>query len=335
LTPLLLPAYAGPSIRGALFGALTRHFCPALEREITVEHKALCPVCWLLATENPTGSRGRDVPRPYAIEPPLHARVGEGQAAWFEPGERFSFGLTLFAQAMNLFPYVVVAMPIIGEQGIGVPLRENGTCPGHKRRGRFDLCRIEAINPVTGEVTPVIKEGERTVHVPDLPASDDDVHALCQTILSAMDRMGLVRLRFLTPTRIVDHERLVKTPWMGPLVRRLLERLDALRGEYAQGAPVAERERLIAIANRVHLVEDDTRWVEVKSRSSRLGRHTWVSGYVGDAVYRADRHAWEALLPHLLWGQATHVGKNATKGNGWYRLHVESVGDEKCPSFGT
>jgi len=38
LTPLLLPAYAGPSIRGALFGALTRHFCPALEREITVEH---------------------------------------------------------------------------------------------------------------------------------------------------------------------------------------------------------------------------------------------------------------------------------------------------------
>ena len=29
LTPLVLPARAGPSIRGALWGALQRHFCPA------------------------------------------------------------------------------------------------------------------------------------------------------------------------------------------------------------------------------------------------------------------------------------------------------------------
>jgi len=26
------------------------------------------------------------------------------------------------------------------------------------------------------------------------------------------------------------------------------------------------------------------------------------------------------LLPWLAWGQAPHVGKDATKGNGWYLL---------------
>jgi len=325
LTPLVLPAYAGPGIRAALFDALRHHFCPAPDSEARdAAHKAFCPACWLMATEKPEGDRGRDVPRPYAIEPPMDnermGRWGEDKAShYYQPGERFQFGLTLFAQAMNLFPYLVIAMPLVGQGGLGVPLRENGRREGEKRRGQFKLCRVEAINPLTGEIQPVMGEGQTTVRMPDMPATDRDVAQLAAAMARQLPEIGQVQLGFRTPTRIVEGERLVRQPHLGPLFRRLLERLDALRGEYAGLPPTPDREALTALADAVRLADDRTRWVEVKSESRRLGRPTWVSGYVGQATYEAPRSAWERLLPYLLWGQATHVGKNATKGNGWYK----------------
>jgi hypothetical protein len=140
-----------------------------------------------------------------------------------------------------------------------------------------------------------------------------------------------VRVRFHTPTRIIEAGRLVKRPWLGPLTRRLVERLDALRGAFAGLPPLPGREPICALADQARLVEDHTRWTEVRSQSGRLGRSTWVSGYVGEAVYEASREAWQALLPPLLWGQAVHAGKNATKGNGWYRI-VLSGEEEAWPS---
>jgi hypothetical protein len=323
LTPLALPAYAGPSIRGALFGALQRHFCPVPATETPdAAHKAVCPVCWLMATDKPGYRTGRDVPRPYTVEPPVSPAVFRWKTWRFDPGQHFFFGLTLFARALNLFPYLVVAMPPMGQAGIGIPLAENGR--GERRRGRFVLRGIEAVNPITDEWTEVMGEGQTMVHVPDVPVTARDVDAASQGLLERLGDGRLLGLWFWTPTRIVDRGKLVKQPWMGPLVRRLLERLDALRGEYAGEAPVAERERLIALADEVRLVKDFTEWVDLKSRSRRLGRTTPAGGFMGEAFYQADTETWRSLLPYLLWGQEVHVGKSATKGDGWYRVRVSA-----------
>jgi hypothetical protein len=324
LTPLLLPAHAGPSIRGALFGALQRHFCPVPATETPgVEHKAVCPVCWLMATDKPGARTGRDVPRPYTVEPLISVAADTWQPWRFEPGQRFAFGLTLFAQALNLFPYLVVAMPLMGQAGIGVPLEENDPRSRGARRGQFVLRRIEAINPLTGEMAQVMGEGQTMVQMPDAPVTAADVVAISRAMLEQLDA-GRLRLCFWTPTRLVEQGKLVKRPWLGPLVRRLLERLDALRGEYAAEPPVAEREHLVALADRVRLVQDFTQWVDLKSGSRRLGRTTPAGGFVGVATYEAGRETWQALLPYLLWGQEVHVGKSATKGDGWYEVRMEN-----------
>ncbi len=342
LTPLILPAYAGPSIRGALFGALQRHFCPAPPGEIPdAAHKAACPVCWLMATDKPDNPRGRDVPRPYTVEPPempdgdacaCGPGAGGGQPRRLEPGQRLTFGLTLFAQAMNLFPYLVVATPLMGQMGIGMPLpgqherdsRRSGRQGG--RRGQFVLRRIEAVNPLAGEVAPVLGEGQTMVHMPDVPVTARDVDAVSRAMLHRMEngekREGRVEIWFRTPTRIVEEGRLAHRPWLGPLFRRLLERLDALRGEFADEPPVAGREQLVALADGVRLVRDETWWQDLESGSRRLGRTTPVGGFLGSATYQADPEIWQALLPYLLWGQEIHVGKNATKGDGWYELRI-------------
>jgi hypothetical protein len=278
-----------------------------------------------MATDKPGHHRGRDVPRPYAVEPPLSTDKRIQRPGWFEAGERFTFGLILFAQALNLFPYLVVAMPLMGQGGLGVPLEENASASrrGDRRRGQFALRRVEAVNPLTGEVAPVMGEGQTTVHMPDLPVTARDVAAVSGAMLQRLGAAGQVQLHFRTPTRIVETGRLAHRPWLGPLFRRLLERLDALRGEFAGRPPVSGRERLVALAEKVRLVQDATRWLEVKSSSRRLGRSTPVSGFVGTATYQADRDTWQALLPYLLWGQAVHVGKSATKGNGWYEVRME------------
>jgi hypothetical protein len=336
LTPLMLPAHAGPSIRGALFGALQRHFCPAPAAGASAEHKALCPVCWLMATEKPQHRRGRDVPRPYTVEPPMPTAKENGRPQWFKAGERFTFGLTLFAQALNLFPYLVVAMPLMGQAGLGIPLEENAPSSSQqgRRRGQFVLRRIEAVNPLTGQVSPVMGEGQTTVQMPDAPVTAQDVAAASQAMLEQMDAGGKVQIDFRTPTRIVEAGRLAHRPWLGPVFRRLLERLDALRGEFADEPPVSGREHLLALADEVRLTHDLTRWMEVKSGSRRLGRPTPVSGFAGTAVYQADPDTWQTLLPYLLWGQEMHVGKSATRGNGWYEVQVGEW-RKPCPSSNT
>jgi hypothetical protein len=320
LTTLVLPAHAGPSIRGALWGALQRHFCPLSERDAPdAAHKGICPVCWLMATEKEEGERGRDVPRPYTVEAPLCSVPGANWGPWhFEPGERLAFGLTLFARAVNLFPYLVVAMPLMGQAGMG--LRVDG------RRGRFALRRVEAVNPLTGEAVPLMAEGQTNVRMPEVPVTAASVAAAAGTLQAQVAAGGQVRLVFWTPTRIVEAGRLSHRPRLGPLFRRLLERLDALRGEYAAEPPVSGREELVALADGVKLVQDFTQWIDLESHSRRLGRHTPVGGFVGTAAYQASPATWQALLPYLVWGQEVHVGKNATKGDGWYEVRVDPVG---------
>ena len=76
--------------------------------------------------------------------------------------------------------------------------------------------------------------------------------------------------------------------------------------------------------DRARLVQDFTQWVDLKSGSRRLGRATPAGGFVGVATYEAGRETWQALLPYLLWGQEVHVGKSATKGDGWYEVRIAS-----------
>jgi len=323
-TPLELPLYKGSALRGALFSALKAHYCPAPSAPDPL-HSTLCPVCWLMAREDPHAERGKDVPRPYTIKPPLRPWTR------LEPGEEFAFGITLFAQAIGLFPYLLLAVPEMGRMGIGQRLPENGF-----RRGEFSLQRAETVNLLTGETQTIFQAGSTVVRAPEQPVTPAQVQEAADYLAARLrENGGLLTITFLTPTRIIYSERLVHRPFFSPLFQRLLERLEALMRAYGGGAPpdaragatheaplraMDELPLLLPLADRVRLVEDETRWVEVKSYSRRQDRTTPVSGFVGRATFQAAE--WDGLLPPLVWGQVTHVGKNAVKGDGWYRLDV-------------
>lgn len=304
--PVELNEHKGSAIRGALFHALRgspstdRGFC--VRKELTSCHPcelhAVCPISALVATVRPQGTRGADPPRPFTLEPPLSPRTR------FEVGESFSFGVTLFGEAAQLLPYVVSAARELSTMGIGqVDSRAH-------RRGTLRLQRLAAHHPVTGETEDLTTSGTGLIRPPLLRVTDEDISG-------AVPRRGSqnrVTLEFLTPVRLTEAGQLVRRIAFRPLLHRLIERRLALAGSVVDTRPLWP---LLEEAGAVTAEADHTRWVELDSYSTRRNAHAPLSGLVGPVTFAGDL---APFLPWLIWGQVTHVGKEATKGNGWYRL---------------
>ena len=293
---------AGSNLRGALGAAMTRTYCAGDVRDPS--HAAICPVHWLLAANEKPGQERRG----YALVPPLVE-----SAAGLKSQESFEFGLTLFGSALQFLPYFVLAVLEMGQLGVGVG------------RGRFTLKSIHAEHPISGD-WEVLKEGENLVKPPAEMVTQAAIEQSAEAFASRLGT-GQPRLRidFLTPLRLILGERLVKSPDFGVIFSHILKRLDDLAIQYAGGTvrPAEERQHLWNLANRVHLVESQVNWADVPSGSSRTGQPTWISGLVGTAWYSAPEEVWRELLPWLLWGEITQVGKDTAKGNGVFRIKAD------------
>ena len=304
--PIAMREHKGAAIRGAIFGAVRGQFCVRQELESChpCQLVATCPVSFLLSTVDEAGRRGDDVPRPYTVQPPLEP------VQRYEEGDPLEFGVTLYARALSHLPYLIVAVRGLERQGLGAkaPGRD-----GRWRRGSFRVERIVATDPLDGRTELVMEAGDNLVHMPDFGVTHPAVLARAE----AMGEPERLSLRFLTPTRIVDGGRLVHRPEFRPLAQRLIERVSSLWEHYAGESPPLNFPALMAAAEQVRTVEDGTRWVELESYSSRRDLRTPIGGFVGAATFQGPL---APLLPWLIWGEYTHVGKNAVKGDGWYRI---------------
>jgi CRISPR/Cas system endoribonuclease Cas6 (RAMP superfamily) len=325
-TTIELGAFKGSALRGAWQSHLRTLYCAQRNTGNDPLHQAMCPVCFLLSRETGSG----DDRRPYAFVPPLTRQ------ATFEPGERFTFGISLFGQTVQFLPYLVLAVGQMGQaQGLGKRIhppadgqgagdvRRRGKRP-QPRRGTFRLASIEEVNPLNGEQRTLLEEGGSMVQMPALAVSSQQIAVSSEGLAQQLEANGRrLTLDFLTPTRIVHQERLVHQPHFSPLFARLLDRVSALRSQFAEGTPLSQEDKahLLSLADQVQLIVDETQWWDVKGRSTRLGRPQPLGGFVGRALYQAESlDVWRPLLPWLLWGQSTQVGKNVVKGCGWYRI---------------
>jgi hypothetical protein len=320
-----LNEHQGSAIRGALFHAMRGRFCGNREAGdcVACPLVATCPVATLLSTLRPGSERGRDVPRPYTVQPPLPGDGGHpdeddrGRVLFhYRPGERFSFGLTLYAQALQLFPYVVLTVRTFEQAGLGRRMERR---KGRWRRGTLDVQEIWAENPLTGERQPVLEADGDLVQVPDVPITHRQV---CTSVREQVGKSssGRVVLRFLTPTRLVEGGRLVKPHAFRfkPLLQRLLDRLEALSRDFSQTKLAIDFPGLVAASEGVRVVDNRLWWEELRSYSTRRRADSPTSGLLGTVVLEAQD--WSPFLPYLIWGQFTHVGKDAVKGNGWFRV---------------
>ena len=313
-TPLLFHDFKGSALRGAFVSVLRRTFCPEWRAERTdAQHRALCPICQLLALENDESIAG-DVRRPYALTPPP-----DGQNS-YAPGETFAFGLTLFGSALNYLPYLILALGGMGEVGLG----QKGA---NDQRGTFVVTQLDAINPFTGERLPMLAPGDRMVRPETVPVTHAQVLAASATLaaeLAANDNQLWVE--FLTPMRLTPNHQRATKPDFFPFCKGAVLRLLDLSAQYGGGRPTINGEPLelkrdlYGYADGVSIVHDETQWWDLKGYSTRLEQAQVMGGLIGRVCYQAPD--WRPLLPWLLWGMRAGVGKNSVKGCGIYQVEV-------------
>jgi len=316
VAPIVLNEHKGSALRGAVFHSLRRvgcshqelrscHACPLVKD---------CAVSYLLATVDEEGRRGGDVPRPFVVRPPLEDKN------IFEAGARLKFGINLFAQPANFLPYLLLAVEGLEREGLGAKYEQGR---GQWRRGALRVREIAAVNLLSGERQLLFGPGSRYVDAPEIPVTQAQV--LTQATTSKPEAIRTLHFTFHSPTRLVAGGKPLIRPDFPTLVQRLIERVSSLSTEYGGAEFSLNFEELMAQARAVLLLEDRTSWERVRGYSTRQHQDLSLGGFVGQASFkgRVDK-----LLPLLLWGQITHVGKDATKGNGWYSLQVGPATDE-------
>lgn len=298
LEPITLTEQPGSALRGALYKVLAQNFCSEPFERVTPEHQAGCPVCWLLAAEDAEGQRGQNISRPLTVEPPIGYNL-------YDEGQEFTFGYTLIGKAQNLFPYLARAVQKMGRSGLG---------PG---RRRFKLLQIAEFSPLL--------DVERQLMDKHL-VKDPTLHITPTRVADMVSQLSPERitLDFVTPLRLTSGQALVKKPLPVPFIQRLLERCQNLVDYYAEVEQRPSREEWMAasqhlstVAQNIRIAYDDTKWTEVRSGSKRQDRYVPIGGLIGTVRWEGDLRE---LLPWLVWGSILHIGKNAVKGNGWYRI---------------
>lgn len=285
-------------LRDGLAQIMLRAVCPETRRaeRPSPEHAAVCPACWLLAAQTDPGA----VRRVYSLAGP------QPPPDTLAPNQPFQFTITLFGDGFRFLPYFVLAASAMGDTGVG---------PG---RGKFEIISIHAINPLSSESYTILEEGQKIVKPQSLPVGWNEA----QAVAMSYPNEGDVRVRFLSPMRLIDSDKTVRAPDFGIFFRRLLERIDELSKQHNGGVrrPPEEVSELNGLADQVRLIEQSTQWLELWGPSGRTGRSTPMSGLVGFAVYRSKQ--WDKLLPWLLLGQGVQVGKLTSKGNGVFQVEL-------------
>jgi len=294
----------GASLRGAFFEALWGRFCMNKEATTCADCPLMkgCPVSSLVAPLRDERPRIRDVPRPFAIRPPINHPTS------LLRGDSFTFGLTIFGSRLELFPYVVMALQAMGHMGIGQRVKDHGW-----QRGRFEIGEVQVANVLSGEAKTVVSAESTKITFPDLPTTWADAERSASTM-----RGDRVALRLLTPLRLKANRQFMERPLLQPLVERLLERHDFLAMEY-DGTPFEKEERLqlIALAAQIEIAHSETRWTNLRSYSCRQQKGMSIGGIMGTVIYRGEL---SPLLPLLVWGTVIQAGKATTKGNGVYEI---------------
>ncbi|MCB0112483.1 MAG: CRISPR system precrRNA processing endoribonuclease RAMP protein Cas6 [Caldilineaceae bacterium] len=302
--PIYFNEFKGSALRGALAGTLGNTFCPQWRAEETNPlHQSLCPVCQLLSLERTDETSG-DIRRPYAVRPPLDS------ATRYAVGQSFEFDMLLIGDNLHLLPYLVLAVQGVGEtSGIG----RRGE---NHRRGHFTITSIDAVNPLSGEMQPLLTSQGRMVRQPAIPILHEHVMATVETMLPELEEGGnRLTVHMRTPLRLIQGGERVQDPRFFPLGKQSVLRVLDLSAQHGGGRPAVQLKRdIYPWIDQVTLVEDRTRWWDLKGYSGRLQRSQVMGGLMGAATYIAPD--WRPLLPWLIWGSIVGVGKNIVKGCG-------------------
>lgn len=281
-----LPSFRGATLRGALGYHLRNTVCNSFKRK--------CSECFLrqqcaysLFFEG-TANADRSIMKLYPNVPqPFTFVLNEKEPTELQSGDRLSFGMKLFGNANELFPYVVYAISESGKQGIGT------------NRVRFEINTIQQNN------TSLFENGSDTIHKPKPQLID---------IPDEKETRDLT-LRLLTPLRIRINGKTAKTLSLAEIVTAGLRRISILNVFYGNGENITADivHQLIAISEKIETAEDNLRPYGFNRYSGRQERNVLLDGVTGSMVFR---NVPPELINILRYCETVSLGKSTSFGFG-------------------
>ncbi|MBU5638785.1 CRISPR system precrRNA processing endoribonuclease RAMP protein Cas6 [Geomonas sp. Red69] len=187
--------------------------------------------------------------------------------------------LTLVGSAIQHLPTYLAAVGLLIEQKGGAPVGVTAESPGGERTAY---------------------SGDGSLSLPLLGSLDPALTGPLPT--------ETVAIRLLTPLKLVQDGRLLKTFTFANFARTLMRRVSSLAYHYEGAEPALDYRWLSQQSESVRTVESDCRFVSWNGRPA---------GILGSARFAGDLEPFHLLLQ---LGQATHLGKSASFGFGSYRV---------------
>jgi hypothetical protein len=340
--PCSLPAFLGSTLRGAFGHALKETVCIMPHRDCTRCMVAdRCTYTYLFETQPPSDaeqlSGQQQVPHPYILTPPystrpiqrvwkIPSRQGENKPvavreAALEPastlfplqerrnyriGDQLTFQLLLMGRANESLPYVVYAISEMGRRGLGVSrtpfhLNDGATIDGKGNKIRF-----------------YDHESQRLI---SKLCSNRNLSEFIQSRLAELEPLrkgSIVKLRFLTPTRIRIKGDIQTELTFGLLVRNLLRRISMLAVVHGNGKMNVDYRALIEKAENMQTLSASLKWQDWERYSNRQKAKMNLGGFIGEIEFAGEEIM--EFLPLLVAGEFLHIGAGTTFGLGKFEL---------------
>ena len=288
---------SGNIVRGAFGDIFRKLVCiPSCHDAKTCDIRASCPYARVF---EPQAARGEgpsglaDWPRPFVF------RAAHLDGRSISQRESFHFDVHIFDVRDPALAYFVLAFAQLAREGLG---------PG---RGRADLTSVDQLDLNDATVTQVF-DGEQFL-IRELAAPN------VVDLSEAPERVGRLRVRFVTPTELKAGHQVADRPEFGILFGRLRDRISTLRALYGSGSLEIDFRGMGDRAATVRMGGCDLQRTEVGRLSSRTGQRHSLGGFVGKAEYGGELGEF---LPYLRAGKWTGVGRQTVWGKGEMEVDV-------------
>jgi hypothetical protein len=134
-------------------------------------------------------------------------------------------------------------------------------------------------------------------------------------------RIGRIRVRFLTPAELKRENQIEAEPDFQTLAARVRDRISTLRSLYGDGPLEIDFCCFSERAAQVRMTRCELQHVSVERRSSRTGQSHPIGGFTGFAEYEGEL---TEFVPYLHAAKWTGVGRQTVWGKG--ELEVDAIG---------
>ncbi len=297
LEPIFLSDFKGATLRGG-FGYIFKktvciNFYKAC-RECLLQQK--CVYAYIFETPFPdyltekTSFNIAYPPHPYILEPPFDSK------AIFNPDDELIFNLVLIGKSIEYLPYFIFVFDELGKIGLG------------KDRGKYKLNRVEDI------------KGEMVYHNGRLK---DKINQITfQDIIHKYQRdtakqYSEIRIHFLTPTRFVLEEKLVKEINFKEFITNLLRRISLLSIFHCAKKIDFDYLGLIEDTNIIESKIENWKWHDWGRYSTKQKQRVKLGGFLGDIYFSGNLNRF---IPFIKLGEYIHIGKQTSFGLGKYEI---------------